>query len=1014
MSVFQPGQIAYGFSQALIGVPIQTIVAQRVPSSNDKAPLGTFWIDTITNQVFVITSIVDNVAVWATVATGGSANQFNADTGTAFPSGGIINVFGGDNIVTSASGNTIDIATTGNINLPATNAAGTQGIYQIGGVNFGFMFPPTSVYVGNAGNTTNNPLLAINNVGVGNDALTLISTGNNNTALGTQALEATSTGTNNVGVGHLSLTALDSGDNNVAVGNLALESLDNGDENIAIGFSAGSNYTGSESDNILIGNQGVVGENNVMRLGTQGTGAGQQDVTFIAGIYGSTYGGTNQVVFINSLGKIGSSTGTDGQVIIGATAGNPIWNTLTAGTNVTITNTANNIEIAVPGLGTEVIDGDTGSASGPVLTFTAIATGASTTFSATGTVVTLNLEDASQNVIIGKTAGGGTATGNVGIGHNVFHDLVTGGDGNVGIGLDALDAITTGTENIAIGTGAGTNYTSTESSNILIGNAGTLGESNTIRIGTTGSGSGQQDACYIGGVNGVLTSTPSLMTLDSTSEQAGTGTPALFIRNSNVFFGPGSGIATVTGFNNIGLGTQATASVSTGDSNTGIGQGALFSVTTGTNNIGLGTSAGFPIDVGSENIMIGTATGQRLNTSAASYNIAIGQGALYSQTGGHNICIGNAAGSSSAGSDSSNIYIGNPGTTPESNIARIGRTGSGNDQITDCYIAGTVHADTGLNVTTGNLTVASGNVDITAGNIDFPATSSSSVGVIQQNSQPFLHSFGDPSNVFLGEQAGGAFTASNLANIGIGFQALHGLTSGIGNNAIGYQTLFGVTTGSTNTVVGNDSCAGLTTGSNNTAVGAECVINTAGSYNTYLGFTCGSAATAGTESSNIYIQNAGVSGENNTIRIGTQGSGNAQQDVCFIAGIFGVTVGVSGVPVVIDNTGNLGTVVSSRRYKENISDMDDASRPIMDLRPVTFNLKNDRTHSRKFGLIAEEVDEILPDLVAHNKEGDPETVKYQDLPVLLLNELQRQHNIIAELSRRLQRLEGRAKYESKD
>lgn len=1010
MSVFQPGQIAYGFSQALIGVPIQTIVAQRVPNSNDKAPLGTFWIDTITNQVFVITSIVDNVAVWATVATGGSANQFNADTGTAFPSGGIINVFGGDNIVTSASGNTIDIATTGNINLPATNAAGTQGIYQIGGVNFGFMFPPTSVYVGNAGNTTNNPLLAINNVGVGNDALTLISTGNNNTALGSQALEATSTGTNNVGVGHLSLTALDSGDNNVAIGSLSLESLDNGDENIAIGFSAGSNYTGSESDNILIGNQGVVSENNVMRLGTQGTGAGQQDVTFIAGIYGSTYGGTNQVVFINSLGKIGSSTGTDGQVIIGATAGNPAWANISAGTNVVITNGANSIEVSVPGLGTEVIDGDTGSASGPVLTFTALATGASTTFSATGTVVTLNLEDASQNVIIGKTAGGGTATGNVGIGHNVFHDLVTGGDGNVGIGLDALDAITTGTENIAIGTGAGTNYTSTESSNILIGNAGTLGESNTIRIGTTGSGSGQQDACYIGGVNGVLTSTPSLMTLDSTSEQAGTGTPALFIRNSNVFFGPGSGIATVTGFNNIGLGTQATASVSTGDSNTGIGQGALFSVTTGTNNIGLGTSAGFPIDAGSENIMIGTATGQRLNTSAASYNIAIGQGALYSQTGGHNICIGNAAGSSSAGSDSSNIYIGNPGTTPESNIARIGRTGSGNDEITDCYIAGTVHADTGLDVTTGDLTVSSGNVDITAGDINMSNTHS----IIVSGTKYINFYNSGLNNIYLGESSGNA-SVSGQYNAALG-SSLQAITTGSSNYAIGDNSQNSMTTGDNNVSVGFNMFGSLTTGVANVAVGAGFSFPSllTGQRNVAIGVTSGTNYT-GAESDNLILgSDPGVVGESNVIRIGLQGTGSNEQNVCYIAGIFGSTVGVSGVPVVVDNTGLMGTVVSSRRYKENISDMDDASRPIMDLRPVTFNLKNDRTHSRKFGLIAEEVDEILPDLVVHNKEGDPETVKYQDLPVLLLNELQRQHNIIAELSRRLQRLEGRAKYESKD
>lgn len=1003
MSVFQPGQIAYGFSQALIGVPIQTIVAQRVPNSNDKAPLGTFWVDTLSNQVFVITSIVDNVATWATVATGGVANQFNADTGTAFPSGGIINVFGGDNIVTSATGNTITISTTGNIDLPATNAAGTQGIYKIGGVDFGFMFPPTSVYVGNAGNTSNNPLLAINNVGVGNNAITLVTTGNNNTALGTESLQSLTTGTNNVGVGHFSLNALDSGDSNVAIGNLALESLDNGDENIALGFSAGSNYVGSESDNILIGNQGVAAENNVIRIGTQGSGAGQQNQCFVAGIYNDTPAGTYQVMFVDNAGKLGSSTGTDGQIIIGSSAGSPEWANVTAGTNVVITNGNNSIEVSVPGLGTEVIDGDTGSASGPVLTFTAIAAGASTSFSATGTVVTLNLEDASQNVIIGKTAGGGAASGNVGIGHNVFHDLIATGDANIAIGLDALNAITTGTENIGIGVASGTNYTSTESSNIVIGNAGTIGESNIARIGTTGSGTGQITDCFIAGTvhadTGLDVTSGNIDFPATTSISAGVidqaGQPFIhsFGDPSNVFVGQqAQGSFTASNLANIGIGFQSLYSLTSGIGNNAVGYQTLYGVTTGNTNTVIGNDS-----------CAGMTTGTN--------NTAVGAECLINAAGSYNTFLGFECGiAATAGTESSNIYIQNAGLSGENNIGRIGTTGSGNSEITDCFIAGTVHADTGLEVTTGDLTVFTGNAIITGGNLEMNNSHSIVVG-----GNPYINFYASTiNNVYIGLNAGNP-SVSGQYNGCLG-ESLQAITTGSSNYAIGDNSQNSMTTGDNNVSVGFNMFNSLTTGVANVAVGAGFSFPslTTGQRNVAIGVTSGTNYT-GAESDNLILgSDPGVVGESNVIRIGLQGTGTNEQNVCYIAGIFGSTVGVSGVPVVVDNTGLMGTVVSSRRYKENISDMDDASRPIMDLRPVTFNLKNDKTHERRFGLIAEEVEEIIPDLVVLNKDGDPETVKYQDLPVLLLNELQRQHNIIAELSRRLQRLEGRAKYESKD
>ena len=122
---------------------------------------------------------------------------------------------------------------------------------------------------------------------------------------------------------------------------------------------------------------------------------------------------------------------------------------------------------------------------------------------------------------------------------------------------------------------------------------------------------------------------------------------------------------------------------------------------------------------------------------------------------------------------------------------------------------------------------------------------------------------------------------------------------------------------------------------------------------------------------------------------------SAGQTKTFIAGIRAVTTGVNNAqPVVIDSNGQLGTVSSSRRYKEDIADMGDASARLQSLRPVTFRYKKSYDNGEKpiqFGLIAEEVAETFPELAVFNAEGQPETVKYQDLTPLLLNEFLKQH-----------------------
>ncbi len=177
------------------------------------------------------------------------------------------------------------------------------------------------------------------------------------------------------------------------------------------------------------------------------------------------------------------------------------------------------------------------------------------------------------------------------------------------------------------------------------------------------------------------------------------------------------------------------------------------------------------------------------------------------------------------------------------------------------------------------------------------------------------------------------------------------------------------------------------------------VSSTTGNNNILLGASAGGGSSNPTGSSDIYIgNNAGStspSGESNTIRIGVQGTGSGQQDNTYMAGIYQATLDLSTATIVlVDNTGKLGTMGSSRRFKENIREMGDSTSNLMKLRPVTFLYKPEYDkgpRSLQYGLIAEEVAEVYPDLVTYDKDGQPNSVKYQLLASMLLNELQKQH-----------------------
>jgi len=266
-----------------------------------------------------------------------------------------------------------------------------------------------------------------------------------------------------------------------------------------------------------------------------------------------------------------------------------------------------------------------------------------------------------------------------------------------------------------------------------------------------------------------------------------------------------------------------------------------------------------------------------------------------------------------------------------------------------------------------------------------------------------LHNTDGSFNVAVGDNAlrGNTLGETNTA---VGSHSLASNTTGNSNTALGYSAGHGISTGSNNIVIGNQASPRLGTGSQNVAIGDFAgALASNQNFNIFLGYNAGAAVDG---SNNIEIGNQGAGSDSGVIRLGDIHVHTS----AYIAGVLGVTTGGSAVPVVIDGNGQLGTVSSSRRYKEDIHDMADASDALMRLRPVTYRYKQPRADGSKpleFGLIAEEVDEVYPELVARNNTGQIETVQYYKLDAMLLNELQKQRRTIEALEARLATLEAK-------
>ena len=258
----------------------------------------------------------------------------------------------------------------------------------------------------------------------------------------------------------------------------------------------------------------------------------------------------------------------------------------------------------------------------------------------------------------------------------------------------------------------------------------------------------------------------------------------------------------------------------------------------------------------------------------------------------------------------------------------------------------------------------------------------------------------------LGSQntANGAFalfsSTTGGGNTATGYQALFNNTANT-NTATGFQALLSNVNGGANTADGKGALLGNVSGNGNTADGFNALFDNTGSNNTAIGAAAGSNLTTGDNNIDIGAGVTGVAGESNTIRIG-----NTDITTAIIRGISGTTI-PSGSTVLVTSNGQLGTMTSSGRFKRDIKPMDQASEALFSLKPVSFHYQKqiDPSGVSQFGLVAEDVEKVNPDLVVCDEEGKPYAVRYDQVNAMLLNEFLKEHKAFLKEQRKVEELE---------
>ena len=439
-----------------------------------------------------------------------------------------------------------------------------------------------------------------------------------------------------------------------------------------------------------------------------------------------------------------------------------------------------------------------------------------------------------------------------------------------------------------------------------------------------------------------------------------------------------------------------------------LGLGAGSSNSGGTFNIFVGNSAGQANTVGVTNTFIGSGTGG--TTVTGSGNTFIGNTTFTGSGGSYDTYLGAAI---QTPDESGTMRLGNPLNTANTYIAGVSGASVTNGVPVFADIngkMGTTGSTLGFSQVTGSLSDAqlSGSyshaVQLTSTSNSYYGDGSHLINVAPATGSPSYIQNGQATQVLanMNIDGNGTFgktvTAAKLAATGAVSANVFQINSNTvlaANLANGTVVLNGNSAppiGAGDTYVGVNAGSSSSLGFNNTFVGVSAGISSSNSSNnTYVGASAG-FSNSGT--GNIYL-GFGVdgSGESSTMRLG-----GGTIDSTYIAGISGITIS-DGVGVVIDSSGHMGTASSSsRRFKEAINPMGNASHGLFKLRPVTFYYKRniDPTAPRilQYGLVAEELAEVYPDLVTYDVEGRPNAIKYQYLTPMLLNELQKQHSVI--------------------
>jgi hypothetical protein len=242
-------------------------------------------------------------------------------------------------------------------------------------------------------------------------------------------------------------------------------------------------------------------------------------------------------------------------------------------------------------------------------------------------------------------------------------------------------------------------------------------------------------------------------------------------------------------------------------------------------------------------------------------------------------------------------------------------------------------------------------------------------------------------------------------NTAVGFLSLRSNTTGSFNTAVGAGTLL-ANTGDQNTATGIGALLSNTGGTENTAYGAFALShNTTGAGNTAIGFQAGINQATG--SNNIYIGDVGSAFDTNLIAIGNLSAGGVAYEKFYVGAVYGVTTALGAtLPVIVSSEGQLGTTASAARFKKEIRPMDKISESVLALKPVTFHYKSDKTNTPQFGLVAEDVAEVNPDLVVRDKNGEIYTVRYDAVNAMLLNEFLKEHKAFLEEQRKVEEQEA--------